>query len=212
MMRTSLDVAAGKPGPPSPGLASLETKLREGLDQADQLVEGFLTLARAENGAIGERTTVDLTQVVSSAIQRRQQEIDDAELEIDLELASLRVRGSLTLLARMVDNVIDNAIAHNEPRGWAAVRIGMFGETGQLIVESGGRQLEAQAVSELALPFRRLGATRTHSDRGVGLGLAIVDAIATAHGGTLELHARSQGGIRVVIELPATAVALPSSA
>src|SRR5262245_28464038 len=48
MMRTSLDVAAGKPGPLPPQLGMLDAKLREGLDQADRLLERFLTLARAE--------------------------------------------------------------------------------------------------------------------------------------------------------------------
>ena len=62
--------------------------------------------------------------------------------------------------------------------------------------------LDADQVSQLAQPFRRLGADRTGSDHGSGLGLSIVEAIAEAHGGTLELHARPEGGLRVGIALP----------
>ena len=50
MMRTALDVATRKPGPPVPGVTTLADKIRIGLDKADRLVESFLTLARAEHG------------------------------------------------------------------------------------------------------------------------------------------------------------------
>ena len=56
MMRTSLDVAVGKPGPVPPEVNVLAGKLREGLDQADRLVESFLALARAQQGALTNLT------------------------------------------------------------------------------------------------------------------------------------------------------------
>jgi hypothetical protein len=70
------------------------------------------------------------------------------------------------------------------------------------VVETGGDVLDAEQVSQLTQPFRRLGADRTGSDRGSGLGLSIVEAIAVAHGGTLDLRARPEGGLRVGIALP----------
>jgi hypothetical protein len=51
-------------------------------------------------------------------------------------------------------------------------------------------------------PFRRLGADRTGSENGNGLGLSIVDAVADAHGGKLALHALDDGGLQVVVDLP----------
>jgi signal transduction histidine kinase len=54
----------------------------------------------------------------------------------------------------------------------------------------------------LAAPFRRLGADRTGSSDGVGLGLAIVAAIAQAHRGTLNLRPRPHGGLIAIVELP----------
>jgi signal transduction histidine kinase len=55
----------------------------------------------------------------------------------------------------------------------------------------------------LTQPFRRLGADRTRSTTGTGLGLSIAEAIAAAHGGTLHLHARPDGGLQAVLDLPA---------
>jgi signal transduction histidine kinase len=113
-----------------------------------------------------------------------------------------RVSGSVTLLARMVENVIDNAIDHNQPGGWIRVGTASEGGRAQLAVENGGARLEPGEVALLAQPFRRVGAERTGSDRGAGLGLAIVAAIVEAHDGALQLAARDDGGLRIEIDLP----------
>ncbi|MEH1128864.1 ATP-binding protein [Micromonospora sp. CPCC 206061] len=59
------------------------------------------------------------------------------------------------------------------------------------------------AGRRLAEPFKRLAADRTGSDAGSGLGLSIVAAIVTAHGGHLDLRPRPEGGLRVTVHLPA---------
>jgi signal transduction histidine kinase len=71
-----------------------------------------------------------------------------------------------------------------------------------LAVDTGGPVLDQEQVDQLGQPFRRLGTDRTGSDRGGGLGLSIVAAIANAHDGALRLIARPEGGLRVVIQLP----------
>jgi signal transduction histidine kinase len=101
-----------------------------------------------------------------------------------------------------VANVVDNAVCHNERGGFVDVTTEADGLTARVIVESGGPLLDQAKLAQLAQPFRRLSADRTASGNGVGLGLSIVAAIAAAHRGTLDLRARPQGGIRVVIELP----------
>jgi signal transduction histidine kinase len=106
------------------------------------------------------------------------------------------------LLARMVSNVVDNAITHNAAGGWVRIRTEVAGGSARLVVENGGPVLDERAVQALTQPFRRLGPERTGSDRGSGLGLSIVSAIAEMHGGRLELHALAEGGFQVVIELP----------
>jgi signal transduction histidine kinase len=202
MMRTSLDVATGKPGPLPPQLDALDAKLREGLEQADRLLESFLTLAHAQNGALTERTTVSLGELLSAAIEARADAVAEQRLTVEQRLGDINVAGSETLLARLVENVVDNAVRHNERSGWIRAETRSDGETARLVVENGGSRLEQRSVQELGQPFRRLAADRTDSQNGVGLGLSIVAAIAAAHGGNLQLHARAEGGLRVQIELP----------
>jgi signal transduction histidine kinase len=111
-------------------------------------------------------------------------------------------QGSPTLLARMADNVIDNAIIHNQDGGWIRVATKTEDALAQLIVETGGPILDPVRVARLAEPFQRLAADRTGSETGSGLGLSIVAAIVGAHGGRLDLHARQEGGLRVTVCLP----------
>ena len=75
----------------------------------------------------------------------------------------------------------------------------------RLTVENGGPALDQRQVAQLGEPFRRLGADRTGSDSGSGLGLSIVAAIASAHGGTVDLRARAEGGLLVTVTLPLAA-------
>lgn len=202
MMRTSLDVAVGKPGLVPPEVMILASKLREGLDQADRLVESFLVLARAQQGTLTNLTTVSLPQLVSATLAVRCDAIAASGLQVRQTGGDADVIGSETLLTRLVENLIDNAIRYNTPGGRIEVATVGDGTVACLVVESDGALLNEHKVQELGQPFRRLGVERTASDRGIGLGLSIVAAIATAHRGSLSFYARPEGGLRVVVTLP----------
>lgn len=204
MMRTSLDVASAKPGPLPPQLEVLDAKLREGLDQADRLLESFLTLARAQNGALPEQTSVSLAALLSEAIEARTAAIAEQRITVEQDLDDVHVAGSETLLARLVENIVDNAIRYGDRSGRIHAETRGKGGTACLVVENGGARLEEQKVRELGQPFRRLAVDRTAHRKGVGLGLSIVAAIAAAHDGNLQLQARPEGGLRVLVELPRT--------
>ena len=202
-MRAALDVALAKPGPLPPQTVALTNRLRAELDRVNELLEGLLVLARAQHGALPNRDVVALSAVVADAVQARSAAIEAAGLSVRLAGdALLPVAGSEIMLRRMVDNVVDNAIVHNESDGWIAVGTWASPETGRIVVENGGPLLDQDQVPQLAQPFRRLGADRVGSDRGSGLGLSIVAAIAAAHDGSLELRARPDGGLAVAITLP----------
>ncbi|MEO3810196.1 HAMP domain-containing sensor histidine kinase [Sphaerisporangium sp. B11E5] len=202
-MRASLDVAVAKPGPVPAQTVTLADRLRTELDQVDRLLEGFLTLARAQHGDLPGDAPVSLGGVAGEVLAGRAADIAARDLTVhDDTRGDAWVRGSRTLLSRMAGNVIDNAITHNEDGGWIRVATAAGDGTARLVVESGGEPLDEAQVALLSEPFRRLGADRTGSDTGSGLGLSIVASVATAHGGTLELTARPEGGLRVTVALP----------
>jgi signal transduction histidine kinase len=207
-MRASLDVAMAKPGELPPQIVTLEDRLRTGFAQVDRLLGSFLALARAQQEPLADQCTLSLDDIAAAAITRHADAISRLSLTVDREhCADGVVLGSETLLSRMVENVIENAINHNQPGGWIHVTSNADSRFASLVVENAGEVLAQDDVDQLAQPFRRLGTDRTGSENGAGLGLSIVAAIAQAHGGKLDLHARSDGGLRASIELPLAAPA-----
>ena len=201
-MRASLDVALAKPSPVP--AAAVAERLYGELDHVDRLLNGLLLLARAQHGDLPGTVTLSLDAAATASLAARAEAIAERGLAVsqDWSAAGAWTAGNSDLVRRMVDNVVDNAIVHNEPGGWIRVSAATDGPVASLIVENGGPVMPADAVAQLAQPFRRLGADRVGSDNGAGLGLSIVAAIASAHGGSLELRARPDGGLRVTIGLP----------
>jgi signal transduction histidine kinase len=203
-MRVSVDVAAAKPGPVPPETIMLAGQVRAELDKVDELLDGLLVLARAQHGVLPGRAVLRLDYVVSAALAAGEGAITARNLTVQHVSGSddVWVEGSQPLLRRMADNVVGNAVSHNRDGGWIRITTQANGGVARLTIENGGDILDPAQVAGLAQPFRRLGADRTGSDNGTGLGLSIVAAITEAHGGSLDLHARPGGGLKVTITLP----------
>jgi signal transduction histidine kinase len=198
-MRAALDVAIAKPEPVPPVLAD---RLRTELDRVDTLLDGFLTLTRAQHGALADRVPVAWGDLAADCLRSA----DTGGLQVYAETSVAGpVTGNRVLLARMVSNVIDNAVVHNVPGGW--LRLVVAGPA--LLVSNSGPVLDPESVARLGRPFERLAPDRTGP--GTGLGLSIVHAIATAHGGSVALTALPAGGLQVEITLPSLPRVSPDS-
>lgn len=202
-MRASLEVAMAKPAAVPEHIRTLEQRLRQEFDRTERLLDGLLALARSQHTPPGKDLSVALDKLASKAVALHAEEIAAKHLKVDVEASGrAHVPGSEILLARMVENVIENAITHNEPGGWIRIKPTSAGSSVSFMIENGGKLLDQHEVDQLAEPFTRLAAPRTGSETSTGLGLSIVASIAHAHGGTLDLHARPDGGLRVMIKLP----------
>jgi len=207
MMRTSLDVAEGKPQPVPRQVVELAGKLRAGLDQADRLIESFLDLARAYRSSPEEAVAVSLADLVTTALAVRELHAADLGIQLNHELSEVTVAGDPTLLRRLVDNLLDNALRYNYSGGFVRVSCQEIDSgTGReafarLVVENTGPVLQDTDVRQLGRPFHRVAPDRTTTG-SVGLGLSIVTAIAAAYDGKLALSARPTGGLRAVVDVP----------
>jgi signal transduction histidine kinase len=202
MMRTALDVATNKPQPPPPGVIVLAGKIRLGLDRADRLLASFLTLAHAQHGGALHGSAVSLDRIAAAVIADHRDAITAMRITVEQEHHDASVQGSEALLTHLLDNLVDNAVRHNQADGWVRVSIAVDGNAALLVIENGGPLLAGRDVEDLAQPFRRLGGERTSPPNGVGLGLSIVAAIIETHHGRLDLQARPTGGLRVTVCLP----------
>ncbi|GAB3420700.1 sensor histidine kinase [Flindersiella endophytica] len=164
-------------------------------DRHARLIDGLLTLADSEN-PLSERRPVDLAEIAGHVV-----DVLGAKCR-SLELTSAPALGDPVLLERLAHNLVENAIRHNIADGWLSVRTSVSGELAELTVTNAGESVPAYEIESWFEPFRRGGDRRTGADRGFGLGLSIVRAIANAHGGSVRAEPREGGGLVVTVGLP----------
>ncbi|MCP3803291.1 HAMP domain-containing histidine kinase [Allokutzneria sp. A3M-2-11 16] len=170
--------------------AAHERVLAAGAHQ-ERLIEAMLTLTRSHAG-FTVREDFNLGEVVREVVGARHR----AEVTIRTSISDSPVTGHRALAERLVVNLVDNAIRHNVADGW--VEVSCAG--GVLAVANSGPIVPAGDVERLFQPFQRLGPARTGT--GIGLGLSIVRAIATAHDATVEATPRADGGLVVTVTFP----------
>ena len=179
-------------------------------DQQNRLIESLLVLARGQAG-LSTRTPFDLTELVDAALASRAEEASRLGLTVESDLDPAPVDGSAQLAERLVANLLDNALRHNVPGGRIKVSTGTRQGRVVLTVINTGPLIPTEDAARLTQPFQRLGANRlTHPPNGLGLGLAIVEAVANTHGATLELRPRLGGGLIAHVRFPATRTARAS--
>jgi two-component system OmpR family sensor kinase len=162
-----------------------------------RLVADLLLLARSDVGRAAPRQPVDLGQVVLDAAAELGPLSGEHELSIDAHPAI--VEGDHDELFRLTLNLIENAVRHTPPGTAIRASTGLAGTEAVLTVEDNGPGVPPELAPTL---FERF--VRGAGDRGgsFGLGLAIVRAVAQAHGGTVALENVAPHGARFVVRLP----------
>jgi signal transduction histidine kinase len=164
------------------------------------LVEDLLLLARLDEGRPLERQPVELADVVGEAVDAARVVDGDRPVEVDVEPAT--VIGDRDRLRQVIDNLFANVRAHTPPG--TPVEIGLHRVDGrvELSVSDFGPGLTDEQAAQVFERFYRVDSSRTRASGGVGLGLAIVAAVATAHGGVARARRRAGGGATFLVELP----------
>ena len=198
IMRTEIDVALADMEAGAGELRAMAEAVRETIDRCEQLIGGLLVLARSESA--GEREQeADLGALAADCFTDLSARAQEAQVEITADLGPAVVRGEPALLERMIANLLENAIRHNEPGGWVRLRTRTAGGLADVWVANGGRRIDPVQAPALTEPFRRLD----RRGGGFGLGLSIVRSVSEAHGGRTELSAPTAGGLEVRVTLPA---------
>ncbi len=197
IMRTEVDVALADPDATSDELRQMGEAVRETVDRCERLIESLLMLARSE-AATGRDEPVDLSSLAADCITDLMRRSHDAGVRVVDDLDPAWVRGEPGLLERMIANLLDNGIRHNEPGGFLEVSTRTEGRAVHLVVRNGGARIDPKVAQALTEPFRRID----RSYGGFGLGLSIVRSVAEVHGGTVELVAPESGGLEVRVRLP----------
>jgi signal transduction histidine kinase len=194
--RTLLEVALDDPDASVESLRRTCERVLAVGEQQERLIEALLTLSRSQRG-LDHREPVDLAAITAAASVAT----DHEGLAVETALEPAKTSGDPRLVERLVANLVGNAVRHNVPGGGVAIATATRNGSAVLTVSNTGAKVPAHELPRLFRPFQRLDGDRTGD--GLGLGLSIVDSIATAHDATLTAEAQPEGGLRVEVAFPA---------
>jgi signal transduction histidine kinase len=166
--------------------------------QQERLLESCLGLARSAGGLLC-RDPVDVAAIAAEAVQVHEL----GELEWIVVLGQARTSGDPDLVERLVANLVSNAVRHNIIGGRIEITSRTASGCAVLSVANTGPLVPAGELQRLFQPFERLNANGKSLSDGLGLGLAIVRAIADAHDALLTARSRTGGGLRIDVAFPA---------
>ncbi|MEV6562349.1 HAMP domain-containing sensor histidine kinase [Nocardia sp. NPDC051756] len=175
------------------------------------LVEDLLMLARLDAQRPLERGQVDLLAVASDAVHSARAMAAAAdpdgssrriELEIETGEGTLEIVGDETRLRQVLANLLNNALTHTPPDAAVAVRLTPTADEVLLEVADTGPGLPADEADRIFERFYRTDNSRARTSGGTGLGLSIVQALVTAHGGSVDVRSTEGAGTTFTVRLP----------
>jgi signal transduction histidine kinase len=183
----------------------------EELQRLRRLSERLLTLAASEDPNFLNKAPADLEELVVSALRRWSHvprrwvlgRLDDARIRCDAER-----------LALALDALIENAVQHTVPGDTITLSVRRSSSSVTVGVEDSGEGIEPSHLTEIFDRFARVDAGRSRAHGGMGLGLAIVAAVAKAHGGSVSVRSTPRKGTAFELQLsvePSEAVGDPTA-
>ena len=165
------------------------------LDEMQQMIEASLNFLRADAAEEASRE-VDLGGLVQTVAE----EFRDQRLPIVVSVEERLVcDGKPLALRRALRNIIDNALKYGIRATVTVTRASGFACVN---VCDEGPGIPLEDVERVIMPFVRLEDSRSRDTGGIGMGLAIATSVAHAHGGSLTLSNRDEGGLCAELRLP----------
>lgn len=170
-------------------------------ERMNSIVSQLLLLSRAENGKfVPEREPVELNVLCETVCEELEDMAAERQVELTWNTEELQITGDETLLIRMVNNLVSNAIRYNRPGGSAEVSLRKRGKYAVLTVRDTGIGIRREDLGQIFSRFYR--ADRSRSSEGTGLGLSMAAWIARVHGGSIRAESVYGEGSVFTAELP----------
>ncbi|BBZ45116.1 two-component sensor histidine kinase [Mycobacterium parmense] len=184
-----------------PELLDAELAINTLLPEAQRmraLIEDLLLLTRADEQSLRLRKEpVPLGRLVEVEAERVRH---GAGCEIHTEIEAAQILGDANAISRVIRNLADNAVRHATSR--VDIRVVTRDATAILTVSDDGPGIDPDERSRVFERFVRLDSDRARRGGGTGLGLAIVAEVVAAHGGTVTVDGRAEGGALLAVTLP----------
>lgn len=175
---------------------SERSKMAASVDEMVFILDDILMLARVGKSAEAVQPT-ELGALIDTALSEFP---DDAKIEVAALTERFVAPVRPVLIRRALRNLVSNALQYG---GSAAIGLARSGNRILITVDDNGPGILADQLQKIFEPFARTETSRNRASGGSGLGLTIARAIAQAHGGSVTLNNRAEGGIRATLALPA---------
>jgi two-component system OmpR family sensor kinase len=183
-------------------LPRLMTRIEAEASRMGVLVEDLLLLTRLDQGRPLQMAPVDLGAVAGDAVEAARTIEPDRPLALNVE-GSIEVMGDKDRLRQVIDNLLTNVRTHTPAGAGATVSVRLAGERALIEVVDSGPGIDPEDAERIFERFFRSDPSRSRDRGGSGLGLSIVGAITTAHGGIASASNRFGAGAVFTIDLPA---------
>ncbi|WP_035858503.1 GAF domain-containing sensor histidine kinase [Cryptosporangium arvum] len=187
--------------------------IRRNADRLVRLIDHLLVTARAGDAlkATVHRSPIDLSALVNDAVRTAGARAKQAGVAVDVRVEqSVRVPGDGTMLRTAVDNLLSNALLFTPAGGRIGVRVSSgdaadLRDAAMVTITDTGVGIPADEVPRVFDRFYRGEHAQRVEAPGAGLGLAVTEAIAAAHGGLVRLESAPGSGTTVRLLLPLAA-------
>jgi Signal transduction histidine kinase len=165
------------------------------------LVDDLLLLARLDQGRPLDKAAVDLRTIATDAVADARVVAPQRSISLTSNGPAI-VTGDDTRLRQVLGNLVRNALVHTPQQTPIEVEVATHDRVGRVSVADHGPGLAADDVERIFEPFYRADPSRSRDRGGAGLGLSIVSAVVTAHGGHVKVSQTEGGGATFEVELP----------
>ncbi len=171
------------------------------------IVESLLMLARVDAKSIGQEfSDCDWKSIVAEQVEEMRAVAESKSIVLESTLEDAHVHGAATLLARVVTNLLQNAVQYTSEPGVIRVTLSKVrrdtGDVARLSVSDTGEGIEVKDIPHLFNRFYRVDSARSRKTGGAGLGLAICKAVVELHKGTISVESTFGKGSTFTVDLP----------
>ncbi|KAF0173337.1 MAG: integral membrane sensor signal transduction histidine kinase [Limisphaerales bacterium] len=191
------------------GAPELQDRIGSVLEEVERLakiVENLFALSRLDAGeAQAESVPFDLGQLAATTAEQMSLLAEDKQVSLNcLAPRAVSVEGDRARLKQVVVNLLDNAVKYTPPGGSVTLSVVAAPNIGKAVLEvtDTGMGIPAGALPHVFERFFRVDKARSRELGGAGIGLSIVKAICTAHGGQVEVASEEGRGARFRVLLP----------
>lgn len=183
------------------------TQSLEDVERLENLLQGMLRLARAEQWAYGtlkrNLESVDVASTCEDAIEglRGLAHAHHADIKLNAE-DGIVCRADAEDLQLVWINLLENAVRYSPQGTTVNVKVARSNHKARVVVEDQGPGIPAEELPLIFERFHRGDASRNRKSGGFGLGLAIAKALVEAYGGTITPESAVGRGTRMVVDLP----------